>query len=180
MSTKTIVEKDGSTRVVNTLADGTEAEVVTQTAPEVVTSTVPAGEVITTSTVVSKGDKGETITTVTRPDGTVVATTTPAGVYEGTLRVVTEADILGDPRLVAASVVAGQLYDFSNLPYVKDGVEDAYVEEVNRKKAQEVLVEQNPAVPPFTSEVERAELNAKFATRQTESKVASKKAKASA
>lgn len=80
---------------------------------------------------------------------------TPTGIYEGTLRVVTEADILADPRLVGASVVAGQLYDFSNLPFVKDGATESYVEKVNEVKATEEI---KPAAPEFSSEAERIAL----------------------
>lgn len=83
----------------------------------------------------------------------------------GPVRVVTEADLLADPRLVAASAVVGQLYDFSNLPYIKDGLAERNVEELNRNHevAEEKRVarlERVKARPEFTSEVERAQMAA--------------------
>lgn len=86
----------------------------------------------------------------------------PEGIYKGTLRVVTEADVLADPRVVAAGAVVGQLYDFSNLPYVKDGALESYVETVNEKKVdEEKKIEEGPVAPEFTSEAERKAMGVK-------------------
>lgn len=58
-------------------------------------------------------------------------------VYNGTVRMVTEEDLKNDPRLVGASVVAGQLYDFSNLEGIdkQDVIKNS--EDLNRAKADQ-------------------------------------------
>lgn len=70
--------------------------------------------------------------------------------YEGTVRVVTEKDLTEDPRLVAASVVVGQLYDFSNLPSIPEEAAAENVHALNENKdeneARTEAVEENPAV----------------------------------
>lgn len=83
--------------------------------------------------------------------------------YEGTVRVVTEADIAADSRLVAASVVAGQLYDFSNLPHIPEGSAEANVESLNEAKAEadeERVIREGdaPVRPAFTSANQRREM----------------------
>lgn len=83
--------------------------------------------------------------------------------YKGTVRVVTEADIQNDPRLVAASVVAGQLYDFSNLPSIPDGSVEANVEGYNaaHEEAAENRVakaDKEKTLLPFTSEEQRVKM----------------------
>lgn len=90
--------------------------------------------------------------------------------YEGTVRVVTEADLKRDPRLVAASAVVGQLYDFSNLPYVKDGAIEA---DVNRRNEAKEEIEESKAAtvaPEFTSEAERRELGIEPTPKDLENK----------
>lgn len=83
----------------------------------------------------------------------------PLDVYDGgPVRVVTEADILADSRLVAASVVVGQLYDFSNLPFVKDGAIEADVQGYNQAHKDAEKREEAVVVPQFTSEAEREAL----------------------
>jgi hypothetical protein len=77
----------------------------------------------------------------------------PKGIHEGTVRVVKEADIEEDPRLVAAGAVVGQLYDFSNLPFVKDGRIEDDVEKRNQAKIDQAPGE--TVLQPFTSEAER-------------------------
>jgi hypothetical protein len=54
--------------------------------------------------------------------------------YKGTVRVVTEEDLQNDPRLVAASVVVGQLYDFSNLRNIPEDAAGKNVGELNKGK----------------------------------------------
>ena len=91
----------------------------------------------------------------------------PEGIYDGTVRVVTEADVLRDPRVVAAGAVVGQLYDFSNLPYVKDNAIENDVERYNRKHAEAGISEENPfgnkdkVAPSESSEWERREMGIK-------------------
>jgi hypothetical protein len=78
--------------------------------------------------------------------------------YKGTLRVVTEADVKNDPRVVAAGAVVGQLYDFSNLPYVKDNALEDYAQDVNEKKNDVEEAKENEKAPRYTSEAERREM----------------------
>lgn len=84
--------------------------------------------------------------------------------YEGgPVRVVTEEDIRNDSRLVGAGAVVGQLYDFSNLPHVKDGATEANVEAMNKAhadadKSSLRIADRKAARPDFTSEAERAKL----------------------
>lgn len=85
----------------------------------------------------------------------------PTDMYEGTLRVVTIEDVEDDPRVVAAGAVVGQLYDFSNLPFVKDNALEDEVEEKNEIKAD--LAEKGDEghirqAPSHTSEVERRQM----------------------
>lgn len=80
----------------------------------------------------------------------------------GPVRVVTEADIAADPRLVSASVVAGQLYDFSNLPATPEGAAEANVEGYNEAHAEAdenrvAKADAKKALPPFSSEDQRIE-----------------------
>lgn len=81
----------------------------------------------------------------------------------GPVRVVTEADIAADPRLVAASVVAGQLFDFSNLPSIPEGAAEANVEAYNEAHAEAdenrvAKADKTKVLPPFSTEVQRAEM----------------------
>jgi hypothetical protein len=56
---------------------------------------------------------------------------------EKVVRVVTEADIKSDPRLLDAGVVVGQLYDFSNLAVLPESASfrEEEVNDVNEVKA---------------------------------------------
>lgn len=80
-----------------------------------------------------------------------------ATVYDGgPVRVVTAEDIANDDRLVGASVVVGQLYDFSNLPHVQDG---RTADDVKKYNQAHILHGTNEKVlAPFTSEAERVKL----------------------
>lgn len=99
--------------------------------------------------------------TVVRGDGEEISS--KEALYEGTVRVVTEADIAADPRLVSASVVAGQLYDFSNLPHIPDGAAEADVEHRNKVKGDqdEARVRREDRIADrtaFTSEDDRVRM----------------------
>lgn len=54
--------------------------------------------------------------------------------YGGTVRVVTEQDLKNDSRLVAASAVVGQLYDFDNLQHIPEGAAEKNVDTLNETK----------------------------------------------
>lgn len=78
--------------------------------------------------------------------------------YDGTLRVVTVEDVK-DPRVVAAGAVVGQLYDFSNLPHVKDhALEDEVIAKNHEKQIVADHEEAAVIAPRYTSEAERVDL----------------------
>lgn len=58
--------------------------------------------------------------------------------YKGTVRMVTEEDIKNDPRLIAASVNVGQMYDFSNLEDIPEDAAQKNAEALNEAKDSEV------------------------------------------
>jgi hypothetical protein len=110
----------------------------------------------------------ETKTPGVTPDEDAKSRKDEAGdLTKGTVRIVTEADILKDPRVAAAGAVVGQLYDFSNLPYVKDHALADEVAERNKKKdelaenAKEAA--ENVVYPRHTSEADRALIDSQTA-----------------
>lgn len=66
----------------------------------------------------------------------------PGSPYKGTVRMVTEQDLKDDPRLIAASAVVGQLYDFSNLESIPEEAAHDNAAELNRMKDMEVKPEE--------------------------------------